>query len=69
MAPSEKKAERKAGEKPEAAGKTDRRRLVYLKSRLKELREEMDTVKKETGDLRTKLGMEPKGKKAAAKAE
>lgn len=43
------------------ANKVDRKRLVYLKARLKELKDEMQTLKKESGDLREKLGKQKKG--------
>ena len=43
------------------ANKGDRKRLVYLKARLKELKDEMQTLKKESGALREKLGKQKKG--------
>jgi regulator of replication initiation timing len=51
--------------KPEAekdvAAKSDRKRLTYLKTRLKALKEEMQAVRKESVELRQKLGKEKKG--------
>ena len=50
-------------QKPEAA---DRRRLNYLKVRLKALREELQAARKETAELREKLGL---GAKTAGGAQ
>ena len=54
--------------KPEAKdkeGKQQRRRLGYLRIRAVELRKELAAVKKETTELRAKLGMD--GKKGKGK--
>ena len=46
-----------AGKKASAPGRNERRRLIYLKERLKELRNEMQAIRTETADLRQKLGI------------
>jgi hypothetical protein len=48
-------------EKGPTVDKSGRKRLIYLRTRFKELREEMQTIKKETADLKAKLGMGAKG--------
>jgi regulator of replication initiation timing len=59
-----------AAEKKEKAsavdkeGKTERRRLSYLKARAKEVRAEMLAIRKESAELREKLG---KGSKKESK--
>lgn len=54
-----------------AGDKTDKRRLSYLKTRAKEMKNEMQAIKAETNALREKLGMGAKtgkGKKKQDKA-
>jgi hypothetical protein len=46
--------------KVEKDGKTERRRLAYLKARAKEVRVEMLAIRKESAALREKLGIGPK---------
>jgi hypothetical protein len=60
MADSEKKGRGKGAEGGE--GKTDKRRLSYLKIRARELKKEQQAVKVETDALRAKLGVAGKGK-------
>jgi len=48
-------------EKGAAPDKSGRKRLIYLRTRFKELREEMQAIKKETVELRAKLGVGQKG--------
>ena len=62
-------AENKKGAKEgKEGGKdiADRRRLNYLKTRAREIRAELQANKKETDDLRKKMGMGPRTKKKAA---
>jgi len=69
MADSEKKGRGKGAEGGE--GKTDKRRLSYLKIRGRELKKEQQAIKTETDALRAKMGVAGKGrknKKAAAAA-
>ncbi len=61
MADSEKKGRGKGAEGGE--GKTDKRRLSYLKIRGRELKKEQQAIKEETDALRAKLGVAGKGKK------
>jgi hypothetical protein len=56
--------------KPEAKdkeGRQERRRLGYLRIRAVELRKELAAVKKETTELRAKLGLDKKGGKGKGK--
>jgi hypothetical protein len=71
MADSAKKksGEKSKEEKKRPESKTDRKRLAYLKSRSKELKAEMQAVKKEAIALRVKLGMDKKAKAQAKKAD
>lgn len=48
-------------EKGATVDKSGRKRLIYLRTRFKELREEMQAIKKETAELRAKLGVGTKG--------
>lgn len=50
-------------------GKNDRKRLNYLKARNKDLKLELAAVRKETDELREKLGRDKKPKKARAAKE
>ena len=54
------KAMSEAGKDP--AVKKDRKRLNYLKTHLKALKEEMQGVRKESVELRQRLGMEKKNR-------
>ncbi len=59
--------------KPAAPGEkkvrtvSDRKRLSYLKTRFKEVREEAAAIKNEMTELKKKLGAAPKGAGAKAK--
>jgi hypothetical protein len=66
MADSEKKGRGKGTEGGE--GKTDKRRLSYLKIRGRELKKEQQAIKEETDALRAKLGVAGKGKKGKKSA-
>ena len=55
-------AEAKKPEGKAANGKSDRRRLAYLKIRGQELRKELQANKQESDALRKKLGTGPKKK-------
>lgn len=59
----------KKGDKQPKEGKPDRKRLTYLKARSKELKTEMQAIKKEAMDLRVKLGMSKKTKTRAKPAK
>ena len=48
--------------------KADRRRLSYLKARAKEVRTEMLAIRKESAELREKLGKGPKAGDAPKEA-
>ena len=54
------KKTRPAGAKKEKV-LSDKKRLGYLKLRAQDLRAEIQAVKKETGELRKKLGVAKKG--------
>jgi len=58
-------AENTKGAKEGKGGKdpVDRRRLNYLKMRARELRTELQANKKESDDIRKKMGMGPRTKK------
>jgi hypothetical protein len=56
-------ADAKKPEGKAANGKSDRRRLSYLKIRGQELRKELQANKQESDALRKKLGAGPKKKK------
>ena len=59
MADNEKKKGRGEG----GEGKTDKRRLGYLKIRARELKKEQQAIKTETDALRAKMGVAGKGRK------
>ncbi|HWA03006.1 MAG TPA: hypothetical protein VG819_05690 [Rhizomicrobium sp.] len=59
------KQDTKGGKVPKE-GKAERKRLTYLKARSKELKSELEAVKKEAMELRVKLGMDKKQKGAKA---
>ncbi len=62
MADSEKKGRGKGAEGG-GEGKTDKRRLSYLKIRAREIKKEQQAIKTETDALRAKLGVAGKGRK------